>query len=285
MKSQGIASESDLRDRLAARIQQEKYVELKTGPLAVVTGDEARAWFEQNRDKLALPERVRARHVFLATLERPEQEAKALLETALADLTAGTADFATLASRLSEDPASKTRGGDLGWMSRARLPADFADSGVFPAAAHPHPAAHAHRLASGGGHRPQTGRITRLRAGARRSDRRAGSRQTPRGRPGIPQRPAPLRGGENRRLSRHACRVNGARTSVRTESALLPRRTEVRAPFDPQRLRRTRRACRESRAMRRRVRGPQPSCQHAECLSPDAWRKPNLSNVSVYHSI
>jgi peptidyl-prolyl cis-trans isomerase D len=130
MKSQGIASESDLRDRLAARIQQEKYVELKTGPLAVVTGDEARAWFEQNRDKLALPERVRARHVFLATLERPEQEAKALLETALADLTAGTADFAALASRLSEDPASKPRGGDLGWMSRARLPADFA-SQVF----------------------------------------------------------------------------------------------------------------------------------------------------------
>jgi parvulin-like peptidyl-prolyl isomerase len=125
MKSQGIASEGDLRDRLAARIQQEKYVELKTAPLAVVTEDEARAWFEQNRDKLALPERIRARHVFIATLNRPDAEAKALLETALADLTNGRKDFATLAASLSEDPAGKTRGGDLGWMTRARLPEDF----------------------------------------------------------------------------------------------------------------------------------------------------------------
>jgi hypothetical protein len=42
MKSQGIASEQDLRDRIAARIQQEKYVELKIGPLVDVTEDEAR---------------------------------------------------------------------------------------------------------------------------------------------------------------------------------------------------------------------------------------------------
>ncbi len=34
MKSQGIAGERDLRDRLAARIQQEKYVESRIGPLA-----------------------------------------------------------------------------------------------------------------------------------------------------------------------------------------------------------------------------------------------------------
>jgi peptidyl-prolyl cis-trans isomerase D len=125
MKSQGIANESDLRDRLAARIQQEKYVELKTGPLAVVTEEEARAWFEQNRDKLALPERVRARHVFIATLNRPDEEAKVLLETALTDLTSGKTDFPTLAASLSEDPASKAQGGDLGWMSRVRLPEDF----------------------------------------------------------------------------------------------------------------------------------------------------------------
>ena len=126
MKAQGIASESDLRDRLAARIQQEKYVELKIAPLAVVTEDEARAWFEQNQEQLALPERVRARHVFLATLDRPEEEAKTMLETALAELTSGKSDFATLATSLSDDPASKSRGGDLGWMTRARLPEDFA---------------------------------------------------------------------------------------------------------------------------------------------------------------
>ena len=127
MKSQGIASEQDLRDRIAAQIQQEKYVELKISPLVDVTEDEARGWFSQNEPRFARPERIRARHVFLATLTRPEQEARLKLEAALADLTSGAKDFATLAHELSDDPASKENGGDLGWMTRERLPLDFAE--------------------------------------------------------------------------------------------------------------------------------------------------------------
>lgn len=126
MKSQGIASEQDLRDRIAARIQQEKYVELKIGPLVDVTEDEARDWFSQNEARFARPERIRPRHVFLATLNRPEEEARLKLEAALVDLTSGAKDFAALVSELSEDPASKANGGDLGWMTRERLPLDFA---------------------------------------------------------------------------------------------------------------------------------------------------------------
>jgi parvulin-like peptidyl-prolyl isomerase len=126
MKSQGIASERELRRRLAARIRQEKYVELKIGPAVKVDDAEARKWFDENRAGLALPERVEARHVFLPALDHPPQEAKAKLEAALADLTSGKMDFATLAAQLSEDPATKDKGGALGWMTRERLPADFA---------------------------------------------------------------------------------------------------------------------------------------------------------------
>lgn len=85
MKSQGIGTIADLRDRIAARIQQEKYVESKISP-AQVTDAEARAWYEENRDSLAVPERVEVRHVFLATLDRPAEEAKAKLDAALASL-------------------------------------------------------------------------------------------------------------------------------------------------------------------------------------------------------
>ncbi len=131
MKSQGIASERDLRDRLAARIRQEKYIELMTGPLVRITEEEARAWFSENQARLATPERIEARHVFIATLERPQAEAKALLDAALADLTTGKKDFATLARDLSDDYANKERGGNLSWMTRERLPADFA-AAVFP---------------------------------------------------------------------------------------------------------------------------------------------------------
>ena len=47
---------------------------------------------------------------------------------ALSDLTAKTKKFTTLAKQLSDDTATKGKAGDLGWMSRARLPADFAES-------------------------------------------------------------------------------------------------------------------------------------------------------------
>ena len=125
MKSQGIPSEQDLRDRVAAGIQQEKYVESKIGPIAGVTDEEAMKWFEENRKDLGLPERVEARHVFIATLDVPPEQAKAKLDAALADLTAGKKDFATLAKELSDDYATKENGGSLGWMSQARMPVDF----------------------------------------------------------------------------------------------------------------------------------------------------------------
>lgn len=125
MKSQGIASKQDLRDRLAARIQQEKYVESKIAPLVQVTDEEAREWFDLNQKDLATPERIEARHVFIPTLDRSPEAEKAKLQTALAELTSNTKDFATLAKELSEDPATKDMGGSLGWMTRKRLPADF----------------------------------------------------------------------------------------------------------------------------------------------------------------
>lgn len=126
MASQGIAGEQDLRDRLAARIQQEKYVEWRIAPLVGVTDDEARTWFEENQSQLATPERVEARHIFMPTLERDADEVKQALDTALVALTAGTKDFATLARELSDDAFTKERGGALGWMTRQRVPADLA---------------------------------------------------------------------------------------------------------------------------------------------------------------
>jgi parvulin-like peptidyl-prolyl isomerase len=127
MKSQGITSENELRERVSARIQQEKYIEMRIGPVAEVTDAEARAWFDEHAGELAVPERARVRHVFLSTLNRPREEALVTMQKALAELRGGRVDFTALASRLSEDPASKSRGGDLGWMTRARLPGDFAD--------------------------------------------------------------------------------------------------------------------------------------------------------------
>ena len=125
LRSQGIGGERELRAMLAAHLRQEKYAESRIAPLAVASETEARQWYDANRQALAIPERVEARHVFIATLECPPDQARAKLVAALADLTAGRKDFATLARELSEDPSNNETGGSLGWMTRERLPADF----------------------------------------------------------------------------------------------------------------------------------------------------------------
>ena len=131
MKSMGIANETSLRNRIAARIQQEKYVAMRVDPLVQVSDGEIAEFYESHKQDLAIPERIRASHIFIATLNRDPQEAKAILEEALADLTAGKKDFATLAAEMSDDAATKGKAGDLGWMSQSRLPEVFFAAAVF----------------------------------------------------------------------------------------------------------------------------------------------------------
>lgn len=121
-KAEGV---SNLRARLRSQIQQEKWIETHIATAIRVTDDEAQRWFSEHQAALAQPERIQARHCFLPTLDHPSDEARQTLETALATLKEGKKDFATLAKEISEDPATKEQGGGLGWMSRARLPADF----------------------------------------------------------------------------------------------------------------------------------------------------------------
>ena len=127
MKSNGISNEKSLRNRIAARIQQEKYVAMRVDPLVEVSEEEVVSWFEENRKSLEIPPRIRAQHIFVATLNRPSEEAKEVLIAALATLNENQKDFATLAKELSDDTATKEQAGDLGWMSRNRLPGDFAE--------------------------------------------------------------------------------------------------------------------------------------------------------------
>lgn len=128
MKSQGIPDERALRNRIAARIQQEKYVAMRVDPLVEVSEEEITDFYENNKSSLRVPERIRARHIFAETLDTPSEEARKPLESALTQLVEGTKDFSTLAQELSNDPATGRKGGDLGWMSRSRLPDDFTES-------------------------------------------------------------------------------------------------------------------------------------------------------------
>ena len=121
-------SEKELRYRIAARIQQEKYLENMIE--IEVSEKEAKVWFEENRHRLGQPERVRARHIFRSTVgleaETAEAVGRSLGET-LPELARG-AEFAGLAHRLSEDERTRGNGGDLGWLRRERVPADLQEA-------------------------------------------------------------------------------------------------------------------------------------------------------------
>lgn len=125
MKSQGAGGEKELRARIAGELAEDKYLERAIAPAIAVTDAEARKWFDANEDAVSQPERLAARHVFLPTLNRAPDEVKRKLEQAINALTSGQKDFSALARELSEDAATKDSGGDLGWMTRTRLPADF----------------------------------------------------------------------------------------------------------------------------------------------------------------
>lgn len=125
LAAEGIDSEEELRLRIGGRLQREKYVEGRIAELISVTREEARQWYEENASWMKRPERVRVRHIFVGTLERDASEARAIIDRVKAEFELGR-DFASLAEEFSEDGRSKSSGGDLGWMTKDRLPADFA---------------------------------------------------------------------------------------------------------------------------------------------------------------
>jgi parvulin-like peptidyl-prolyl isomerase len=97
------------------------------------TEDECRRFYESNPGNFFVPERLRVSHLFLAAPPEtvPEIVAgkQAAIEALSVRLIAGE-DFAALTAQNSEDEATKLRGGDLGYFSASRMPADFVEAAL-----------------------------------------------------------------------------------------------------------------------------------------------------------
>lgn len=92
---------------------------------------EIKDYFEANKFVYQQPERIHARQVLVklspeATAEQKAQ-AKAKAEALRKEIEGGK-DFATVAKESSEDPGSKARGGDLGWVERGSWEPALADA-------------------------------------------------------------------------------------------------------------------------------------------------------------
>ncbi|MEH3145350.1 MAG: peptidylprolyl isomerase [Methylobacterium frigidaeris] len=84
-----------------------------------VTPEAARKLYDETVKAMKPEEEVHARHILVES----EAEAKKI-----AARLKGGEDFAKIAAEASKDPGSKAEGGDLGWFTRDRMVAPFADA-------------------------------------------------------------------------------------------------------------------------------------------------------------
>lgn len=95
-----------------------------------VTDDQLRRYYNENLDSFRTPERSHVKHILFKTQGKPEAEdakMKALAEATFKQIKGG-AKFEDLAKKYSEDPGSKDRGGDIGFITRGQTVKNFEET-------------------------------------------------------------------------------------------------------------------------------------------------------------
>ena len=117
----GLDKQKDAREVLREarrKILMAKYIEEEVEKKIVVQEAELRDYYEKNRDKFLVPERMRASHILVKT----EEKAKELL-----DKLSGGAAFEELATTESIDLTNR-RGGDVGYFTKGQLVPEFEEA-------------------------------------------------------------------------------------------------------------------------------------------------------------
>lgn len=90
-----------------------------------VTPQELRAWYDKFKETLRIPQAYHAAHIFLTRHDQTKPDRSAEVREIQRQLLTKEKTFAQLAKEHSEDDRSKALGGDLGWFTQQRMPADF----------------------------------------------------------------------------------------------------------------------------------------------------------------
>jgi peptidyl-prolyl cis-trans isomerase D len=92
-----------------------------------ISDDELKLKYQQNIQDYQVPNRVHAEHILLMTVNKTDaevEEIKKKAEDVLKQVKKG-AKFDELAKKYSEDPGSKDKGGDLGWLIQGQTVPEF----------------------------------------------------------------------------------------------------------------------------------------------------------------
>ncbi len=94
---------------------------------AQISDDELRLQYQQNIQQYQLPNRVHVQHILLMTVGKTDAEVEEIRQKAedvLKQAKKG-AKFEDLAKKYSEDPGTKDKGGDLGWITQGQTVPEF----------------------------------------------------------------------------------------------------------------------------------------------------------------
>jgi len=95
----------------------------------VVSDDELKVVYQQNIQQFQVPNRVHVEHILLLTTggktDAEITEIKKKAEDILAQAKKKGANFEELAKKYSEDPGSKAKGGDVGWVLPGQMVSEF----------------------------------------------------------------------------------------------------------------------------------------------------------------
>ena len=93
-----------------------------------VTDAEIQSYYDQHKDQYQVKDQAKVRHILIAVPAgadaKTDAAAKAKAEDILKQIKAG-GNFAELAGKFSDDPGSKTQGGELGWLNPGQTVPEF----------------------------------------------------------------------------------------------------------------------------------------------------------------
>jgi len=132
--AQAGLTEQKLRDQTRDAIAVQKYIQTRLAKSGAVTEQATRDFYDKNKAQIQAPERVHVRHILIRVDPKAtaaaKQDARQKAETLLKRLQAGE-DFGKLAQESSDDPASKVRGGDLGFVAKGQTPDPAFEAATF----------------------------------------------------------------------------------------------------------------------------------------------------------
>lgn len=130
-RNQGFDKRDDIKEQIELLVNDfiaTQYLQKEVIDKIEVTDKDIELYYKAHPEEFKTPEMVRARHILIkvdkSATEIEKEEARKKAENLLNKIKGGE-DFAKLAAEFSEDTATKTKGGDLGFFQRGSMVPEF----------------------------------------------------------------------------------------------------------------------------------------------------------------